>query len=72
MSDLTPDLQPRCDRTFPHRSHPYVATPRSDVDLECPGIRGTRSIGVLLTDQPALADIPAPGIAVHVLGLMAA
>jgi hypothetical protein len=65
-------LEPRCDRTFPHRRHPYVATPRSDVDLECPGVRGRRTIADLLVEQPALAEIPAPGITLHVLGLMAA
>lgn len=71
MSAGTPPV--RCERRYPHGPHTYVATPRSEVDLQCPGRpMGARSVAELLAARPALADLPLVGAVRHALEVSAA
>jgi hypothetical protein len=62
----------RCDRRTPHPGHDYVATPRSSVDLRCPGLSANRSIAQLLADHPEYADLTLYGTVRLSLGVSAA
>lgn len=63
----------RCDRTKPHPPHTYVANPRSEIDIPCPGLAASRSIAQLLADQPYLTTVSAlVGVVRHELGVAAA
>lgn len=62
----------RCDRRRPHPRHTYVATPRSGVDLECPGLTANRSVAQLLVEHPEYADLTLVGAVRHTLGVASA
>lgn len=64
--------QVRCDRRTPHPLHTYVATPRSGVDLHCPGLAANRSIAQLLEAHPEYADLALVGAVRHTLGVASA
>jgi hypothetical protein len=66
------DRTVRCDRRTPHPGHTYVATPRSGIDLRCPGLTGNRSVGQIIVEQPRLVEVPLIGIVRHTLAVSAA